>query len=554
MTEGHAREFKSLRQVVGKTTDWDDVARACVCLANARGGVLVIGVEDDGADPPPDQRIPPDLAERTYARVSELTVNVVLDMPTVERAAGGGEYLTVRVLVSASVACTTDGRYFARVSDTCKPVSPENLQRLYEDKNSFVWETTRTSVLTRDADPAQVEQMLSGIRGSGRVKEVVRARPDSEILTGYNLVDGKHLTNLGVLWLGRREHRARLLHAPVVHFLRYDGNGNRVDKKRFGEDSELTPEGILNGVLEMDVWNEGIDIPNGLFRDHIPAYDREVVRELVANALVHRTYSSGGAIFLNLRTDRLEVHSPGRRPGRLPDSVTPANILHARFSRNVQLTRLFHDLELMEGEGTGYDRLYDILLSTGKPVPEVREGPDRVEVVVRGRDLDLDALRVVARASETFQQINDRERITLGLLAQHGPQTVADLARRLSLSGAEGVRDWLGRLVDQSLVLAGGLNRGRRYRANPALLRDAGYRSRTTLIDIEEHRLRELIRTDIGHYPHSSIGEILTRIGSEIPKSRVQRHLLALREAGVIVMTGSRRGSRYEPAQNKPAS
>ena len=550
MDEHHALERKSLRKAVGETADWGDIARECVCFANARGGVLVLGVEDGETEPPAGQSIPPGLAERVYARVLELTVNVVLEMPTVMRAANGGEHLNLPVMASASVACTTDGRYFVRVSDTCKPVTPENLQRLHEDKNSFVWETTRTAVLARDADPAQVERLLAGLRASDRVKATVRVRPDGEILAGYALVSGRHLTNLGVLWIGRPEHRARLLHAPVVHFLRYDEQGQRIAKERFGDDSELSPREILNGVLDMPVWNEGIDIPNGLFRDHVPAYDREVVRELVANALVHRTYSSRGAIFLNLRADRLEVHSPGR----LPEGVTPANILHARLSRNVQLSRLFHDLVLMEGEGTGYDRLYDILLSTGKPVPEVREGPDRVEVVVRGRDLDLDALRVVARASEVFRRLNDRERITLGLLAQHGPQTVADLARRLSLADAQGVHDWLGRLVSENLVLAGGPTRGRRYRANPALLRDAGYRSRTTLVDIEEHRLRELIRTDIEHYPHSSIGEVLSRIGSEIPKSRVQRHLLALREAGVIVMTGSRRGSRYEPSQNHIAS
>ncbi|MEI2690844.1 MAG: ATP-binding protein [Anaerolineae bacterium] len=60
-------------------------------------------------------------------------------------------------------------------------------------------------------------------------------------------------------------------------------------------------------------------------------------------------------------------------------------ILHQSVRRNDQLARLFHDLELMEREGSGYDLLYEVLTSQGRKLPEVREGSDRVEVVVYRR-------------------------------------------------------------------------------------------------------------------------------------------------------------------------
>ena len=42
--------------------------------------------------------------------------------------------------------------------------------------------------------------------------------------------DGDYLTNLGVLWVGKRTDRAKILYAPVIQFLKYDENENRVNK------------------------------------------------------------------------------------------------------------------------------------------------------------------------------------------------------------------------------------------------------------------------------------------------------------------------------------
>lgn len=548
MSEHHAFERKSLRLVVGTTADWDDLARACVCFANARGGVLVVGVEDGETEPPDGQRLPPDLPERVRTRVAERTINVPLVHPTVEVAPNGGELLRVQVLASSGVACTTDGRYFMRVSDSCRPVDPENLQRLLEDKTAFVWETSLTAVSTADADPAHRARLLDALRASDRVKLQVKVRTDDEVLAGYDLACHGYLTNLGVLWLGRREDRARLAHAPVVTYLRYDSDERKTDKQMFGDDYEMTPWEQLEAVTALPVWDESIEVSRGLFRDRVPNYDVEILRELVVNALVHRLYTVRGDVFINLYADRLEIHSPGP----LPLGVTPATILHARVRRNESFARLFHDLGLMEGEGTGYDRVYDLLLSSGKPPPEVREAFDRVEVTVRGLDVDRRALLVLAEASKTAR-LTERERITLGLLAQHGPTSKEQLARLLSLAAVGQAAVWLGTLPEQKLVEPVGRGRGTRYAVNPALLKRAGARTKTSLVNIETYRLLELLRTDLGHHPGSQIGEIIERIGPEISRRRIQRGLEALRLQGVVDMQGSRGLARYSLARDTSA-
>jgi len=92
---------------------------------------------------------------------------------------------------------------------------------------------------------------------------------------------------------------------------------------------------------------------------------------------VHRPYTQSGDIFLTVHPDRLEIVNPGP----LPLGVTPQNVLHMTVRRNEHFARLFHDLKLMEREGTGFDKMYEVLLSQGRPAPKLIEGADRVEVI-----------------------------------------------------------------------------------------------------------------------------------------------------------------------------
>ncbi|MFX5622772.1 ATP-binding protein, partial [Acinetobacter baumannii] len=82
---------------------------------------------------------------------------------------------------------------------------------------------------------------------------------------------------------------------------------------------------------------EHYELPDGLYRQNVPAFDEIVVRELLVNALVHRPYTQRGEVFLSLYPDRLEVTNPGP----LPLGVTPKNILHTTVRRNEHLARLF---------------------------------------------------------------------------------------------------------------------------------------------------------------------------------------------------------------------
>lgn len=293
----------------------------------------------------------------------------------------------------------------------------------------------------------------------------------------------------------------------------------------------------------MPDFRESYEVAEGLYRRSVPAYDEKVVRELLVNALVHRPYTQQGDIYLNLHPERLEVVNPGR----LPLGVTPRNMLHASRRRNEGLARVFHDLGLMEREGSGFDLIYDRLLSQGRPAPVPEEGADWVKVTIQRRIVKPEVMRLVTEADERFQ-LTQRERITLGALAQAEGMTARELGTTLETDGAEELAPWLGRLPTLGLVQSTGRTKGTRYFVDPNLLRNANISIPTTLRRIEPHRLRELVREDLRRYPLSKIGEIGVRIGPEVNRPQLKRALAELVGLAVVVMEGKRNGARYRLA------
>ena len=538
--EGQLRDQKSLRAVTGKTADWGEIAKDCIAFANASGGCLLLGIEDGQSEPPAGQRIAAELPDTLRRKLAERTVNVTV-LPDVVSAPNGGQFVELRIARSLAVASTTDGRYFLRVADQSKPVIGDDVLRLASERAALPWETQTTLHLPRaEADAAQRQALLRALRAYDRVKPSVKEKTDDELLDHYQLARGPLLTHLDVLCIGSQHQRAQLATAPVIQFLKYDELGQKVNKLVW-DDHTLSPMALIEAVwTEVPDFRERYELPDGLYRQHVPAFDEVVVRELLVNALVHRPYTQRGDIFLNLHPDRLEVVNPGP----LPLGVTPHNVLHTTVRRNEHLARLFHDLKLMEREGSGYDRIFEVLLSQGRPMPELVETHDRVQVTVRRRILAPEVIDFIAKADQTYQ-LSQRERITLGLLAQHEALTARELAAALELPTVDALQPWLKRLLGWQLVQSAGRTQATRYFVDPALLRALDFSPGTTLKRIEPHRLGALILEDLRRYPASAISAVHQRIGAEIHPKQIKRAIDELISRGEVRFEGEKRWRRY---------
>lgn len=537
---------KSLK-FLSKNPDWQELAKDCVCFANARGGAIRIGIEDGETQPPDGQTISSHWIEKISKRINELTLNVTL-APRIETAPNGGQYLHITISRSPNVASTSDGRYYLRVADTCKPVLGDDILRLINERPTAPWETLTTQQVPCDRiDPAKLQAFCHGIRSSDRVKPSVKEKTDTELLDHYFLAQDDWLTNLGILCIGQRGDRARLGTAPVVQFLKYDQQEQKVNKLLW-DDFSLSPIELVEAVwTAIPDFRERYELPDGLFRQTLPLYDEAVVRELLVNALVHRPYTQRGDIFLNLFPDRLQIVNPGP----LPLGVTPQNVLHTTVRRNENLARMFHDLKLMEREGSGFDKIYEILLSQGRKLPVLQEGSDRVSVTIYRQILKQEVINLLAIGDRQYQ-LTQREKITLGLLAQQESLSTRELSQQLSLSEGQPLTSWLGRLLEFNLIKQTGQTKGTRYSVDPNLLRSAQVYLRTTLQRIEPHRLKALILEDLRHYPGSSSREIHRRIAPEVEYMKLYRTIAELVKAQRIRYEGQNRWRRYWLNERSP--
>ena len=544
MKESQTYDKKSLRAVTGNKANLDEVAKDCVAFANKDGGHIAIGIEDDQDLPPKEQHITDEIKESVVKRLNERTINVAI-APNIVVAENGGEYLDLKILRSVvSIASTTKGGYFIRDNDKSKPIAPDELLRAITDKPSFSWETKfslKYKLVQCDQD--KLNKLIVKIRRSDRVSSFVKEKSIEEILEYYSLVgeDG-YLTNLGVLWLGTQPQRARLLYSPTVQFIKYDASGNKVFKQVW-DDYTLNPDELLEDIWNnVPDWRESNEVSDGLWRKEIPAYDEKVVREVLCNSIAHRPYTTRGDVFINIYPDRMDVVNPGR----LPLGVTPDNILRTTVKRNKELSRLFFALHIMEGEGSGYDLMYETQLSLGKTIPIVKEGDDYVIVTIERKIVSKAASRIYDYMQYAYPEVirHQKAMIAFGLILQEEIITSELLSKKLQLPESDRLRSYVDILCTKNIVMTRGRGKGTKYYVNPDIISYSKANIRTTLKTIEPYRLKELIKQDLKYHPRSLISEMSLRL-PDISFTDLQKFVRKMTSEGTLKYDGGRKYRRY---------
>ena len=549
MDETHVFEKKSYRKAFGPTADLSDLAKTCVCLANAQGGTLLIGIEDRDDAPPAGQQLDAAEVNVMLKKLSTRAVNVSLAAPEVVTAPNGGQYL--RLVVSPAlhvVATTSDGRVYARLSDQCQPVSGEDLRRLVYEKTGLQWEIRPVpDVYLADLAADEIRFFVDRVRTAGKVSAFVLAKSDAELLEYFGLLDAHgQATHLGVLWLGTPYQRQRLSFGLLVQYVVYNAQEQKV-RKEIWLDHRFNPAQLLDEVLRAAVeLHYSDEIPWGSTRRLVRHYPPDVLRELLANAFAHRLYTTATDVFIQAYPDRLEITSPGG----LPLGVTPTTILQEHQRRNPHLAATFQATGLMEGEGSGYDLIYEQLSRDAKPLPEVDDTGTSLRVTLRAQRPDADTLRLLDYLS-THYAFSQKETIVLGLLARHRRLSATALTQALQLRQEERTRSWLGRLVEWGIVQTQGVRKGTDYVLNPEVFAAANLQVKPTLKTIEPHLLRALLTEDLRAYPNSLLAEMNHRLGEELGAHLLRRQLLQLTKDGLVETSGANRNRRYSLVAKK---
>lgn len=423
------------------------LADAVVCMANADGGVIVLGVSDKEAGAAAlvgvkmvDQNT---IAKGVFDRTEPaLTVQV----STHRR--DGREFVEIVVPRGVALYSNTKGTATRRVNDRCVPFTPEQQRQVLVSRGQYDWSAQLTSSTAVDA--VAMAHFRSLLHRAGY--EDLSARDDGSILSDMRLAgpDGS-LTHAGVLVVGSSRSVAELIPQHEYSYQFRPSPGSEATA-RFRERSTLM--GAIDqvlGAIESRADVSPLNISGGvqLRREDYPA---DAVRELVVNAFVHRDFELAGAIDIEHSPDALVI----RNPGGLVYGVTPDNILsHPSTPRNQLLLETITTLRIAERTGQGVDRAYRVLLRSGKKPPTYTDSGQSVAVTVAGGSGNSSFTRFVETVLDQDMAADIDVLLALDRLCTVKRLTASELSRAIQRPDIDAERV-LSRMVAADLVAVQG--------------------------------------------------------------------------------------------------
>ncbi len=373
--ESHIADLKARAVKPAKLT------KSLSAFANAEGGELFIGVEEDGPDKTRAWRGFADIEEANgHIQALEATFPlgefVDYQFLRVAGAEHDGLVLKVSVLKTPDVRASSDGTVYVRRGAQCIPISGDALKRLEYLKGVSSFETQTVDVpidLVRES--LTVTQFLMEVVPS---VEAVEPWLRKQLLVR----DGK--PTVAALVLFSDEPQVALPKQSAVKVYRYataDMEGTRASL--VGQ--PITIEGSAYDVIREAVRTavdtvQGIKILGSSGLEDI-SYPKITLHEIITNAVLHRDYSIPDDIHVRIFDNRVEVESPGGLPGH----ITPENILDQRYSRNGNIVRWINKFpdppnkDVGEGLNAAFKAMNELKL---KP-PEVEDKKTSVLVRIR---------------------------------------------------------------------------------------------------------------------------------------------------------------------------
>lgn len=508
-TENKNIEYKSIQKIRSGDKGFKELAGTCVALANAQGGQIYIGIDNKTLTVGTNQSITTQEQNDAVSKLRSLCFSVAIASSEILEDEEGSQYFIITVFPSTkTIASTSDGKLFIRIVDKCEPVRSEDIQRLAEEKGAYQWEINTTKYSCRDEAVIQnLQNFAAEIRKSIRVRDHIKQLDDFEIAENYHLVDGEKLTNIGVLWIGTSKQRSGLCYPLTVQYIVYNALEEKVRKEEW-HDLTMNPKDLL-----LDIERKAIELtysyefPNGLFRKQIRHYNPKLLRELLVNAFAHKSYTISNDIMIKVYPDRLEITNPGG----LPLGISKENILHTKHRRNPNMIEIMSALEMMEGEGSGYDLIYELNAKEAKLPPEIDSSYNEFKVTQRADIIDVELLPLLDYVMQNYL-LSQKSFIAFGIIARERKILSTQLTKQLQLTGEDRLRSYVDKILAEGLIVKSGTKKATRFQINPQLIQNAKANIKTSLKTIEPYALKALIIEDVKKHPGTRISEIASRI------------------------------------------
>lgn len=410
-----------------------EIAKHISAFANAAGGKLVVGIEDNGEVTGFRRNGARDIENFERAALATCTPAPIVHRERISVVNSSGEDDTVLVLdiepsTSHSVARMSDGDVFLRQNDKSVKLNREQIIALEFDKGQRIFEDE----LVKDSSIDDVDHEVLD-----RYKEILGTEvSDEQVLRSRRFMRDGKLTVAGALLFA--QDPSVMMPQARVRILRYDGV-----KMETGERLNITKERCFCGPLPKVIQGAYELIssmlrefqflgPDGKFQT-VPEYPEFAWFEGLVNAVTHRDYSfRGDYIRISMFDDRMEIISPGA----LPNIVTLDNMRTTRYSRNPRIARTLVEFgwvrELNEGVQRIYTEMQNSLL--GDPVYS-EPGKTKVQLTLENNIVARTVRRSEAledkMSSEAIASLSEYELAAIRLAFANGKVTARELAAHI---------------------------------------------------------------------------------------------------------------------------
>jgi ATP-dependent DNA helicase RecG len=346
----------STRQFKSDVRNSESLAAEMAAFANSNGGIILIGVADDGTTP--------GLAKEDVARINQLISNTSsqlvrspLTVQTLNVALDNG-----RIIIVLTVPKGMDKPYFDKNgviwlkagSDKRRVNSKEELRRLFQISDQFHADELPTKAGIDKLDKLRFRDFLRDFYK----QDFPESSADlTQLLQNMNLATDSGMLNLaGVLMFTERPEWIRPQF--VMKAIRYPGNKIHANEYVDTEDFSGPLRKIFDDAMAFIMRNlHKIQAGRGVNAPGLPEIPESVFEELLVNALVHRDYLVNAPIRLFIFDNRIEIISPGH----LPDNLTVEKIRtgNSNIRNPILVSYVAKGLLPYHGLGSGIKRSLD---------------------------------------------------------------------------------------------------------------------------------------------------------------------------------------------------
>jgi predicted HTH transcriptional regulator len=372
-SEHQRLEFKEAKQQF----DTRKLHEYCVALANEGGGVLLLGI----ADKPPRQVVSTQAFPNTVSAAEKLFRAVGFRVDIEDVAHPDGRVLVFHIPSRPrGTAYNLEGKYLMRAGEALVPMSEDQLRRIFsEGQPDWLEEPSR-----RGLDSQEVVELLD----TQTFFELLRLPyPTDRVgvldrLISEQLVDdigGSYtIRRLGALLLARRLSDFPDLSRKAARIVVYSGSSKLQTKLDhvFNRGYAVGFQELVQFVYSQLPQNEVIE---HALRKEVKLVPDVVIRELLANALIHQDFAVAGAsVMIDIFANRVEISNPGE------PLVPVERFIDGYQSRNEHLADLMRRLGICEEKSSGIDRVVEAAEAYQLPAPDFQAGFRRTIVRLFG--------------------------------------------------------------------------------------------------------------------------------------------------------------------------